>query len=60
MNPVTTGEHVSVIERHICQLKEGFRGMYLILSFYKKRKIPVHILIAVAHVKTFQEFLPSP
>lgn len=53
VNPVSAGEHVPVIERHIRHLKDGVRGMYQVLPFDKKRKLPSRIIIELVHAKTF-------
>lgn len=53
VNPVSAGEHVPVIERHIRHLKDGVRGMYQVLPFDKKRKLPARIIVELVHAKTF-------
>lgn len=40
VNPVCSGEHVLVIERHIRYLKDGVHGTYKVLPFEKKKKWP--------------------
>lgn len=53
MNPVAAGEHAPVVERHIRHLKEGVRGMYQMLPFDKKRKLPQRMIIELVYAKTF-------
>lgn len=53
LNTVTAGEHVPVTERHIRHLKEGARGMYHMLPFDKKRKLPERMIIELVYAKTF-------
>lgn len=53
VNPMSAGEHVPVIERHIRHLKDGVRGMYQILPFDKKRTLPARMIIELVHAKTF-------
>lgn len=53
MNPVSAGEHAPVIERHIRHMKEGVRGLYQMLPFDKRRKLPERIIIELVHAKTF-------
>lgn len=53
VTPVSAGEHVTVIERHIRHLKDGVRSMYQVLPFDKRRKLPSRIFIELVHAKTF-------
>lgn len=53
LNLVATREHAPVIERHIRHLEEVVRGMYQMLPFDKKRKLPDRITIELVHAKTF-------
>lgn len=53
VNPVSAGEHVPVIERHIQHLKDGVRGMYQVLPFDKKRKLPSRIIVELVNAKKF-------
>ena len=53
MNSVAAGEHAPVIERHIRHLKEGVRGMFNMLPFDKKRRLPDRIIIELVYAKTF-------
>lgn len=53
VNVVSAAKNEPVIERHMRHSKEGVRGMFQMVPFDKKRKLPDRIIIKLVHKKTF-------